>query len=48
MNKLDNIAWRLIEKGSFSISEDPEFKQLTKSEQDKVRRHVRFELLMNE
>jgi hypothetical protein len=48
MKHLETITWRLIERGSFDLNSDAEFKALTRSEQIIVRRHVRFELLMNE
>jgi hypothetical protein len=46
--ELHDIAWRLIDRGSFELNSDKEFSELTRSEQITVRRHVRFELLMNE
>jgi len=48
MKQLEQITWRLIERGSFDLNSDAEFNALTRSEQIIVRRHVRFELLMNE
>jgi hypothetical protein len=48
MKHLDKIAWRLIDRGSFNLNSDKEFNELPSNEQDIVRRHVRFELLMNE
>lgn len=48
MKHLEEITWRLVERGSFDLSSDAEFSALSRSEQIIVRRHVRFELLMNE
>ena len=48
MKHLEEITWRLVERGSFDLSSDAEFNALSRSEQIVVRRHVRFELLMNE
>jgi hypothetical protein len=48
MKNLNEITWRLVERGSFDLSSDAEFSALSRSEQIIVRRHVRFELLMNE
>ena len=48
MKHLEEITWRLVERGSFDLSSDAEFNALSRSEQITVRRHVRFELLMNE
>jgi len=45
--ELDNIIWRLVDRGIFDLSSDQEFSELTYDEQVKVRRHVRFELLQN-
>ena len=48
MKHLDKITWRLIDRGSFDLNSDKEFNELPSNEQAIVRRHVRFELLMNE
>jgi hypothetical protein len=37
---------RLIDRGSFDLNADAEFMQLSRAEQDRVRRVVRFNLLM--
>ena len=37
---------RLIDRGSFDLNADAEFMQLSRAEQDSVRRVVRFNLLM--
>jgi hypothetical protein len=37
---------RLIDRGSFDLLSDAEFMQLSRAEQDRVRRVVRFNLLM--
>ena len=36
---------RLIDRGSFDLLSDAEFMQLSRAEQDRVRRVVRFNLL---
>ena len=45
MNTQDLIN-RLIDRGSFDLNSDAEFMQLSRAEQDRVRRVVRFNLLM--
>lgn len=45
MNTQDLIN-RLIDRGSFDLNSDAEFNALPKQEQDRVRRVVRFNLLM--
>lgn len=46
MKDLYQIEERLTNRGSFDLSSDKEFSQLTRSEQITVRRRVRFNLLM--
>ena len=46
MKNLNEIKSRLIKRGSFDLSSDPEFQTLTRTEQNEVRDYVRFYLLM--
>ena len=48
MKNLNEIKNRLLSRGSFDLSSDPEFQTLTKEEQTSVRNYVRFNLLMEE
>jgi hypothetical protein len=45
MKNLNEIKSRLIRRGSFDLSSDPEFSTLSRKEQDEVRTYVRFYLL---
>ena len=46
MRNLNEIKSRLVDRGSFDLSSDPEFQTLTRQEQNEVRDYVRFYLLM--
>ena len=46
MKNLNEIKSRLVDRGSFDLSSDKEFSELTRQEQDSVRNYVRFYLLM--
>jgi hypothetical protein len=43
--KLQELINRLIERGSFDLNSDEEFDALSRTDQDSVRRIVRFNLL---
>jgi hypothetical protein len=46
MKNLNEIKSRLVDRGSFDLSSDKEFSELTRQEQNSVRDYVRFYLLM--
>jgi|GWRWMinimDraft_12_1066020.scaffolds.fasta_scaffold45762_4 hypothetical protein len=46
MKNLNEIKSRLVDRGSFDLTSDQEFSELTREEQTKVRDYVRFYLLM--